>query len=49
VAKSVLSIEDYWGEDLTHVENLTEAIAFALKEIETNGIEKGFANYSQQF
>jgi tagaturonate reductase len=49
VAESVLSIEDYWGEDLTHVENLTEAIAFALKEIETNGIEKGFANYSQQF
>ncbi|GAA4964183.1 tagaturonate reductase [Algibacter aquimarinus] len=49
VAKSVLSIQDYWGEDLTHVESLTEAIAFALKEIETNGIEKGFANYSQQF
>ncbi|CAH8282686.1 tagaturonate reductase [Mariniflexile fucanivorans] len=49
VAKNALSIEDYWGEDLTKVENLTEAISLALNEIDTNGIEAGFANYSKKF
>lgn len=49
VAKKVLGIEAYWGEDLTKVENLTDAIALALKEIDANGIEKGFANYSQTY
>lgn len=49
VAKEVLSIEDYWGDDLTKVENLTNAVALALEEIEANGIEAGFANYSKQF
>ncbi len=49
IAKNALSIKDYWGEDLTKVENLTEAIAFALKEIDANGIEAGFANYSKKF
>ncbi|PQV51480.1 tagaturonate reductase [Jejuia pallidilutea] len=46
IAKSVLGIQDYWGEDLTKVKNLTEAVALALKEIEAHGIEQGFANYS---
>lgn len=49
VAKNALSIKDYWGEDLNEVENLTEAIALALKEIDTNGIEVGFANFSKKF
>lgn len=49
VAKQVLSIKEYWGEDLTKVENLTEAITLALKEIDTNGIENGFANYSKTY
>jgi tagaturonate reductase len=49
VAKKVLSIEAYWGEDLTKVENLTDAVALALKEIDANGIEKGFANFSQTY
>ncbi|MFD0990161.1 tagaturonate reductase [Mariniflexile jejuense] len=49
VAKNALSISDYWGEDLTKVENLTEAVALALKEIDANGIEAGFANYSKKF
>ena len=47
VAKAVLSNEEYWDEDLTKVENLTEAVALALKEIDTNGIEKGFENYNK--
>ena len=49
VAKNALSISEYWGEDLTKVENLTEAVALALKEIDANGIEAGFANYSKKF
>ncbi|WP_308991111.1 tagaturonate reductase [Mariniflexile litorale] len=49
VAKNTLSIKDYWGEDLTKIDNLTEAVALALKEIDANGIEAGFANYSKKF
>ena len=49
VAKEALSIEEYWGQDLTKVSNLPDAVALALKEIEANGIEKGFANYSKTY
>ena len=49
IAKKVLSIKEYWGEDLTKVENLTEAIALALNEIEVNGVEVGYKKYSQKF
>ncbi|MCM4171593.1 tagaturonate reductase [Arenibacter sp. TNZ] len=49
VAKKTLSNAAYWGEDLTQVDHLTEAVALALEEIETNGIEVGFANYSRRF
>lgn len=49
VAKEVLSIEAYWGEDLNKVKDLTVAVALGLKEIEINGIEKGFENYSSYF
>jgi tagaturonate reductase len=49
ISKNTLSIKEYWGEDLTKVKSLTEAVALALKEIETNGIEAGFANYSKKF
>jgi len=47
ISNAVLSNTEYWGEDLTRVENLPEAIAFALKEIDANGIEEGYANYSK--
>lgn len=49
IAKDALSIKDYWGEDLTKVENLTEAVVLALTEIDAHGIEKGYANYSKKF
>lgn len=49
IAKKVLSIKEYWGQDLTKVQNLRDAIVFALKEIDENGIEKGFANYRKQY
>ena len=49
VAKNTLSISDYWGEDLTQVNNLTDVIALALQEIDTNGIEAGFKNFTKKF
>lgn len=49
VAESVLSYILFWGEDLTKVNQLTEAIIFALDQIEVNGIEQGFANFSNKY
>lgn len=49
IAKQILSIEDYWGQDLTKVKNLTQAISLALQEIDDNGIEAGFANFSKKY
>lgn len=49
IANKTLSIKEYWGEDLTKVDNLEQAIALALKEIDENGIEKGYINYSKKF
>lgn len=46
VAKAVLSETSFWDEDLTKIENLTAAITVALNEIEANGIEQGFTNFS---
>ncbi|MDP5230689.1 MAG: tagaturonate reductase [Cellulophaga sp.] len=48
IANTVLSSADYWGEDLTKVENLSAAIILALKEMDENGIEKGYSNYANQ-
>ena len=49
IAKAVLSNEEYWGEDLTKVENLTEAITLALTEIDANGVEEGFENFCKKY
>lgn len=49
IATLVLSNKEYWGEDLTKVKNLSKAIAFALNEIETKGVEEGFKNFSKVF
>ena len=49
IANAVLSNEDYWNEDLTKVKNLSIAIAFALAEIDSNGVENGFENFSKNY
>ncbi|APZ45422.1 altronate oxidoreductase [Polaribacter reichenbachii] len=49
IANTVLSNDEYWGEDLTKVENLSNAIAFALAEIDSNGIKSGFENFSKKY
>ncbi|MBU3821010.1 tagaturonate reductase [Flavobacteriaceae bacterium XHP0103] len=49
ITKKSLSIEDYWGEDLTQVAGLTDEIATALELIDTKGIEEGFKAFSNQY
>lgn len=49
ITNKALGITDYWGEDLTKVNKLPNAIALALKEIDENGIETGYNNYSKTF
>ncbi|MET0945288.1 MAG: tagaturonate reductase [Flavobacterium sp.] len=49
VVTKVLASTDFWGEDLTKVKGLSEALALALNEIEENGIEQGFTNFSKQY
>jgi len=48
VAILTLQNTEFWEEDLTKIPHLTEAIAYALDEIEKNGIEKALANFSQK-
>lgn len=45
---TVLANTDFWGEDLTKIEGLSQALVLALNEIETNGIEQGFINFSKK-
>lgn len=49
VVEQILSIKAYWGEDLTQVDGLVQAITLALKEIENQGIEKGYINYAKEY
>jgi tagaturonate reductase len=44
---NVLSNVEFWGQDLTEIQGLSEAIILALFEIETYGIEVGFAKFNQ--
>jgi tagaturonate reductase len=49
VVNKILATTEFWGEDLTKIKGLLEALVVALNEIEANGIEKGFANYNKQY
>ncbi len=46
-ATKILSNDEFWGEDLTKINGLSQAIVSALSEIEANGVEQGFANFSK--
>ncbi len=48
ISKAVLKNTEFWGQDLTEIKGLTKAITIALEEIESNGIEIGFANFSNK-
>lgn len=47
VVAAVLANTDFWDEDLNKVEGLSQAIVQALNEIEANGIQQGFLNFSK--
>jgi tagaturonate reductase len=49
ISNGVLKNEDLWGTDLTQINSLSQAVALALEEIDNNGIEKGFVNYSKKY
>lgn len=44
---SILQNTSFWEEDLSKTENLEAAIILALHEIEANGVEKAFENFSK--
>ncbi|MFA9188163.1 tagaturonate reductase [Flavobacterium sp. FBOR7N2.3] len=48
VVASVLSNTAFWDEDLTKVDGLAQTLVLALNEIEANGIEQGYINFSQK-
>ena len=47
VVAAVLANTDFWDEDLNKVDGLSQALVHALNEIEANGIQKGFLNFSK--
>ena len=49
VVKQTLSNLDFWEQDLNNVSGLSEALVFALNEIENNGIEIGFTNFKKHY
>jgi tagaturonate reductase len=48
IAELTLQNKSFWDEDLTSVPSLKESIALALKEIDENGVEQGFANFKNK-
>jgi len=49
IVKSTLERVEFWGEDLTQINGLTDAVSLALEEIESNGVEQGFTNFSKKY
>ncbi|TDD94098.1 tagaturonate reductase [Flavobacterium cellulosilyticum] len=49
IVTKILTNAEFWGEDLTKIKGLSEAIIVALTEIEANGVEKGYANFSAKY
>jgi tagaturonate reductase len=47
VVTEILANAEFWGEDLTKIDGLAVALVLALNEIESNGIEQGFVNFSK--
>ncbi|UPQ78828.1 tagaturonate reductase [Flavobacterium azooxidireducens] len=49
LVKQTLSNLEFWENDLNEVIGLTEALVFALTEIENKGIENGFISFKNQY
>ncbi|MFG4003559.1 tagaturonate reductase [Flavobacterium aquidurense] len=48
IARLTLQNKSFWDEDLTEIPGLTKAITIALEEIDSNGVEAGFAKFQQR-
>lgn len=48
IARLTLQNKNFWDQDLTEVPGLTRAITVALEEIDSNGIEAGFAKFQER-
>ena len=49
VVANVLANVEFWGEDLTKINGLSEALVLALDEINSNGVEAGYKNFEKTF
>ena len=49
VVNSILANKEFWGEDLTKINGLSEALVLALDEINCNGVEAGFKSFEKTF
>ncbi|WP_294964528.1 tagaturonate reductase [uncultured Flavobacterium sp.] len=48
IARLTLQNKGFWDQDLTEIPGLTRAITIALEEIDSNGIEAGFAKFQER-
>ncbi|WP_433831816.1 tagaturonate reductase [Flavobacterium anhuiense] len=48
IARLTLQNKTFWDQDLTEIPGLTRAITIALEEIDSNGIEAGFAKFQER-
>ncbi len=48
VVTTVLANTDFWDQDLNKIDGLSQALVLALTEIEANGIQQGYINFSQK-
>jgi tagaturonate reductase len=49
VVQKTLSNVSFWDEDLTAINGLSEALELAINEVNNNGIEEGFKNFSKEY
>lgn len=49
VVQKTLSNVSFWDEDLTAINGLSIALELAINEVNNNGIEEGFKNFSKEY
>lgn len=49
IVQKTLGNISFWDQDLNKVNTLAQALVLALDEIEANGVEQGFVNFSKQY
>lgn len=49
IVQKTLGNISFWDQDLNKVNTLAQALVIALDEIEANGVEQGFVNFSKQY